>query len=108
MTGDELRAAITAAFEVDTVDGRALLDLMCRTADEVAQLEAAIDEHGPVIPGARGQLVRNPALDAVVKHRRLLADLIARGFPEAKGETKSQKAARAARTRWDRQREGAA
>jgi hypothetical protein len=76
----------------------ALLDAICSTSDELEQLEAALADHGPLLDGARGQKVLNPALTGITRHRALLSRLLADAFPE---EGVEQKRRRAARKRWD-------
>jgi hypothetical protein len=76
-----------------------MLDQLCAVVEEIAALQAAIDEHGVIIPGARGQLIESPALRALSRSRTTFARLLAQAFPET--ETKRTKLARAAaQARW--------
>jgi hypothetical protein len=97
--GEDLREQVEAEYEIHGTAARSMLDTICRTADELENLESAIDEHGPLIQGARGQMVANPALAAAAKHRELLSRLLERAFPGSFGETKGQRARRAAAAR---------
>lgn len=87
----------------------AVLTLACRQADDVAALEAALAEDGPVVVGSRGQ----PRLSAVVTElrqgrvalARLLGDLALPGEDDQVPRTAaSERASRAAQVRWSRQR----
>lgn len=101
----DLRDRIAQDYNVEGIAAETLVDSIVRTVEELALLEAALEEHGPLITGARGHLVANPALQAITRHRALLAKLIREAFPE-EHESVSEQAARAARTRWANQREG--
>ena len=97
--GTDLRTRIRQEYDVIGVAAEALVDEICRTADELEILEDVVADRGPLIDGARGQPIRNPAFDAIARHRQLLARLIAQAFP-AESESISERARRAARTRW--------
>lgn len=94
------------------LDARELhfLTRACRCADELAELEKAIDKDGPTVTGSRGQLVINPALSEARQLR--LAQLRLLGAielvdPQAalRAATPAQQRARkAATTRWDLER----
>lgn len=84
----------------------AVLALACRQADDIARLEAVLERDGVVVPGSTGQ----PRLSAVLGELRqsrlacskLLGDL---NLPDEDGKSSSmssQRAARAAHSRWDR------
>lgn len=100
-----LRDRILADYDIEGIGAEVTVDAICRTVGELALLEAALDEHGPLIPGARGHLVQNPVLAAIARHRALLSRLVKEAFPN-EHESVSEQAARAARTRWANQREG--
>jgi hypothetical protein len=74
----------------------------CRCADEIALLEASIDEVGVVVRGSRGQPVVNRALEEVrlmrLAESRLLATI--QLSAEAAETPKQARARRAAETRW--------
>jgi hypothetical protein len=101
--GERLREEIAKQYDVEGIAANALIDAIVATADELQQLEDNVAANGVQIDGARGQKVANPSLAALVKHRTLLARLLAEAFP-GELETASQAAARAARTRWARQK----
>jgi hypothetical protein len=98
--GEQFRADVLAAYDLDDLAAEHLLDALVHTIDELALLEAAVRSEGVLLDGARGQKIANPALSAITKHRVLLAKLLAELFPAEDRETTSQKAARAARARW--------
>ena len=99
--GEAFRAQVESEFEADVVGG-ALLDMVVRTMDECAEMEAAIAVDGLTIDGARGQKVAHPLLRELKAHRALLVRLLDQLLAEEDRETPSQKAARAARRRWGR------
>jgi hypothetical protein len=102
--GEAFLAALgKAGYEADDVVAEQRLAQISRTIDELALLEVAVDKAGVLIDGARGQQVANPALAAIARHRTLLDKLLTQAF-EDDTETTSQKAARAARTRWAKNR----
>ncbi len=91
------------------LDARELhvLGRACRCADELAELEAAVDRDGVTVKGSRGQSVVNPALSEARQLRltqlRLLG-AIEMVDPQAalRSATPAQAQARkAAGTRWD-------
>jgi hypothetical protein len=79
-----------------------LLDQVASTMDELAEMEADVRARGTTIPGARGQVVAHPNLTSVVRHRKLLSDLLGALFGDPGAETQTEKARRAARARWQR------
>jgi phage terminase small subunit len=101
--GKQFRAEIEAAFAVDQASpsARLVLEQLVRLLDELKSIEAAVAEHGTMIPGARGQLRVNPALQAARQHRLAIANLASKlGLSdETPGSRQARKAARA---RWDR------
>jgi hypothetical protein len=70
------------------------------TLEEIAMLETAVRAEGVTIPGARGNIVSHPALAALVRHRKVLAEIVKQLDPRS--ESQSQKARRAVKERWDR------
>jgi hypothetical protein len=99
--GEQLRESIAKEFDVAGMVAESLVNEVCKTADELSIMEDALIEHGPLIQGGRNQLVANPAAALVVRHRKLLADLLREAFPEHE-ETATQLARRAARARWNK------
>ena len=87
-----------------------LLGRACRCADELAQLEAAVDRDGATVEGSRGQTVAHPALSEARQLRlvqlRLLGAIEMVDPVEAKrSATPAQAQARkAAEARWARRR----
>jgi hypothetical protein len=73
------------------------------TREEIVRLEADVREQGTTITGARGQIIAHPALAVLARLRKVLAELLDK-LGELPTETQSQKASRAARTRWQRGR----
>lgn len=62
--------AITARWELD------LLELGCRQADDIAQLEEAVRDHGVMVEGSQGQPRLNPAAVEVRLSRAALARIL--------------------------------
>jgi hypothetical protein len=92
-------------------DELATLDAACRTADQIAALEAVVAASPPMIPGSKAQEVLHPAIPELRLQRQLLSQLLGRlDVPEAgdgdgfAGEwdnlTSSQRARKAALARW--------
>ena len=96
-------ADVPEDFELDARELHALRRA-CRTADEIALLEAAIDEAGAVVRGSRGQPVVNRALEEVRMMRLVEARLLASIKLSVEVETPSQARSRkAVATRWRRE-----
>ncbi|MCB0862612.1 MAG: hypothetical protein KDB66_05290 [Solirubrobacterales bacterium] len=87
---------------------QAVLLAACRQADDVARLEVAADEHGPMTTGSRGQAVLNPAVAEARQGRlalsRLLGQLHLPDDDEKPVTAASLRGKRAADVRWDLQR----
>jgi hypothetical protein len=89
-------------------DELAVLESACRTADQVAGLEATLAGAPTMIAGSTGQLVLHPAIAELRLQRQLLASLLGRlDVPEVdaigsewENLTNSQRARKAARARW--------
>lgn len=101
--GRALWRDIAAEFELD-VRELAVLAAACRQADDVARLEALIEEQGAVVTGSAGQPKLSPAFAEVRQGRlalgRLLGDL---ALPNDTPTTaRSSRARRAAEARWRR------
>lgn len=101
---------LDAGWELDSRELH-LLGRACRCADELADLEAAIDRDGVTVVGSRGQTVIHPGITEARQLRlaqaRLLS-LIELVDPKAaaRSATPAQaRARRAAEARWSRQRE---
>lgn len=104
--GKALWRTVTAGLRL-RADELEILAAACRTADQIADLEAAIDK--TLVAGSRGQLVVHPAIPELRQQRQLLASLLGRlDLPEDRsgigsewdGLTSSQRARKAARARW--------
>jgi hypothetical protein len=82
---------------------QAILDLAARQANDIASLEADIDERGIRVPGSRkDHQVLSPAISEVRQCRLALGKLLgALELPESASDT-SRKAQRAAEARWRR------
>jgi P27 family predicted phage terminase small subunit len=79
---------------------RELLRRACRTADELEQLEAAVDRDGVMSLGSEGQPVVNPAVREARQLRLTLARLLGQLDLGAAGTVRTQRARTAARARW--------
>jgi P27 family predicted phage terminase small subunit len=107
--GRKLWRAILAALDADWQLDRRELHLLERAAkieDRLAELDAAVDENGPVVGGSRGQPVAHPALQegrqlALAQHR-LLRDLELTDPDKRRDPIVSARARRAARARWEK------
>lgn len=86
-----------------------LLERACRCADELAELEKAVDRDGPTVDGSRGQLTVHPALAEarqlrLVQLRLLAAIELVDPKAAARSATPAQaRARRAAEARWERE-----
>lgn len=88
-------------------DELALLTMACRTADQVARLEAEVTDEPLTVAGSRDQPTVNPLVVELRLQRGALASLLARiDVPDTASEwetlTPSQRGRRAARARWDK------
>lgn len=90
-----------------------LLTEACKVRDLIAALEKAIDDHGAMVLGSKGQRVVNPAYAELRQQRALYAQLLGKlelvDAPQGAGadgkpqSAASKQASAAARTRWARQ-----
>ncbi len=75
--------------------------------DEIAVMEEALAESGPMIPGSRGQLRLNPLYNQLVTHRalldRLMQSLALPADGEQTGRRRTPQARQAANSRWKHQ-----
>lgn len=118
---ERLLAQYEAEFDLDETQ-RAALALAGEHLDNAERLDAAVREHGTMIPGSAGQLVVNPAI-AEARHQRAAAWNILRALTAedagaavdaasmgqaaagvAARSPASVRASEAARKRWDRAR----
>ena len=97
---------LEAGWELDARELH-LLERACRTADDLAVLEATVDKEGATVEGSRGQTVVHPALVEarqlrVVQLRLLSVIEMADPFVSRQSSTPAQSRARhAADTRWN-------
>lgn len=83
-----------------------LLHRAARCADEVAELEAAVDRDGATVAGSRGQVTVHPAIAEARQLRltelRLLRDLelLDPSVSRSRATPSARRARRAAETRW--------
>jgi len=108
--------ALWRAIQRDLQDGWALdareahmLERACRTADDLAVLEATVDKEGATVEGSRGQTVVHPALIEARQLRvvqlRLLSVLELADPSGQQSATPAQsRARRAAEARWGHER----
>lgn len=106
-------AGLPNGWELDDRE-RAVLELACRQRDDVAALERSLSRSGRMVKGSRGQDRLHPAVAELRQARlaigRLLGQLELPNVEEEKKTAASQRASKAAQTRWDleaRRREGA-
>lgn len=82
MSPEEFRKAVEVAGYLPADPAAAQrMDSVCAVLREIEVLEDALSQ-GALLPGARGNLVANPALAAIARHRALLDRLLASLFPE--------------------------
>lgn len=101
--GSKFRASFLEQYELDDAGDHVTLDALTHLADEIEVLEARLKEDGPIVQGSASQPIAHPALHALRQHRQSFERLLLRLKEEpATKETTSQKAARAGRTRWQK------
>jgi hypothetical protein len=105
--GRDLWSAIHADLHEDfEFDARELhlLERACRCADELADLEQAVDADGVLVTGSRGQTAVHPALSEARQLRlvqlRLLGGIHLPDADEVPRTVTGLRAQRAARSRW--------
>jgi hypothetical protein len=107
--GKALWCSVVGKYVLDPAE-TALLHELCRTADELDVLTAAMVDQPPVVVGSQGQPRANPLLAEIRQHRRLAESLaVALALPvdgESIGRRRSTNAKIAANARW-RHRRGA-
>lgn len=104
---DIARQVAGDGLELDTIERRVLRDA-CFTADDLAVIEAALEDASVVVEGSTGQPRVNPLFDEARKARALIATLLRQldlDDPEAVGRgrgsrTTSTAARAAASVRW--------
>jgi hypothetical protein len=98
-------ADITGSYELRS-DERRILEDACREVDLVERLEREFRDSPTMVKGSMGQLVASPILQELRQHRALVAALLAKlKLPDEDdrgAESASDKARRAANTRWGR------
>ncbi|MGK5533485.1 hypothetical protein [Streptomyces sp. URMC 129] len=102
--GRALWESITRDLELRP-DERALLKEAARTQDVVDALSAALEKHGPLSEGSKGQLRVSPIVGELRQQRLTLVRLLgALGIPEGEYEarpvTTTNRARKAAAARW--------
>jgi hypothetical protein len=78
----------------------ALRHELCRTADELDALTAAMADQSPVVEGSQGQPRANPLLAEIRRHRKLAESLALPIGGETIGNRRSSNAKKAANARW--------
>lgn len=99
---------VTAVYELSTTERR-LLEAACRTADDLAALEAVVEAEGHTSIGSMGQPVVHPAVQEARQQRVTLARLLGQlALPDEDGNTADTPdqlhARRATRARWTREK----
>lgn len=98
--------SLTKAFQFHNGE-LVILEQLCKTQDEIADMEESLDEFGPMILGSRGQRVLNPVYGQIAAHRSLLDRLmLSLALPfdgEQVGRRRSPQAKAAVNTRWKTQ-----
>lgn len=74
--GETLWRGVTSEYELRP-DERAMLEMACRTADELAMLREAIDGEPLTLTGQRGSTIAHPLLDEIRRHQSLIHRLLA-------------------------------
>lgn len=102
--GKKLWTEVAGPFELRPDELR-VLEAACRSADELARIEAALKGAPVVSLGSMGQEVAHPLLNQALAHRRVLAALIKQlALPEEDGnrvpDALSEKRRHAANVRW--------
>lgn len=101
--GKGLWRSVVGKYVLDPAE-TALLHELCRTADELDALTAAMADQSPVVAGSQGQPRANPLLAEIRHHRRLAETLtVALALPvdgETTGRRRSVNAKAAANARW--------
>lgn len=107
--GKELWKSIHAVFDFTDEPSRvAILEQACRTRDEIARLEAAMDGQPYTVLGSAKQVQVHPLISEARFQRKALAELLSRlGLPDNSDpddpHARRSAAGRvAARTRWNR------
>lgn len=101
--GRDLWVSMQAAYEFSTAEERQLVEA-ARTADELADLTAALRTSTAIIKGSAGQDKANPLFAEIRAHRAALAALLQqlKPAPEPDRRTVSQKRSDAALSRYGR------
>jgi hypothetical protein len=99
--GEAFRARVAADYDLKP-DELELLTEAARMLDLLEALHDAVQEDGPLIRGAKGELVTHPAaVEARQVREALRKTLHALGIPDAEGEhVRTRSARRAAERRW--------
>ena len=87
-----------------------ILRQLAAIVDEIAVMEGALAESGPMIEGSRGQQRLNPLYNQLITHRsvldRLMVSLALPADGEQVGKRRSPQAKQAAQARWKQPRTG--
>src|SRR6266699_4859145 len=101
--GRALWRSVTGTYELAPAEVE-LLRQACRVADQLARIDAALIEDGPVVEGYHGQPRPHPLLASSADQRRVLDGLIrsmALPMPgESEGRRRSPAAVANAQARW--------
>jgi pyruvate/2-oxoglutarate dehydrogenase complex dihydrolipoamide acyltransferase (E2) component len=106
-SGEQLWRAVVEEWELRT-DQDQLLLAACRTADEIAAMEAVLETAEPVVKGSQGQVRPHPLFAEVRGHRlalqRLLGGIGIRDAAEGEDQDaeRSHAGRQLARQRWNR------
>jgi hypothetical protein len=109
--GKELWKSVHAVFDFEDEPGRvAILEQACRTRDEIARLEAAMEGEPYTVLGSARQVQVHPLVSEARFQRKTLAELLSRlGLPDNDDDDEADYRARrraagrtGARARWNR------
>jgi hypothetical protein len=101
--GKAIWNSIVKTYQLNPAE-TALLHELCRTADELDTLMAAMAEQSPLVTGSQGQPRPNPLLNEIRLHRKVAESLaVSLALPldgESIGQRRSVNARAAANMRW--------
>ena|SRR5581483_2225578 len=104
MDGEQLREQVEAELKEAGLEltpaESVLLDRAINATETILLLEAAVTEHGALVPGPKGTLVVNPAVGEARLQKLLLARLLSQLNLTGKSTAASEHGRKAANIRW--------